>query len=70
MIFFNGFCQNNWSLGHGGLSKIRSLQCYEVLWIHNIDAICTSNIEGNYDVSTMYSSEKAFHPLKKQRILA
>ena len=21
--------------------KIRSLQCYEVLWIHNIDAICT-----------------------------
>ena len=41
MIFFYGFCQNDWSLGNGGLSKIRSLQCYEVLCIHNIDAICT-----------------------------
>ena len=41
-IFFNRFCQNDWSLGNDGLSKIRSLQCYEVLWIHDIDAICNS----------------------------
>ena len=40
MIFFNGLCQNNWLFLNGGLSKIRSLQGYEVLWIHNIDAIC------------------------------
>ena len=42
MIFFNGLCQNNRFLGNSGLSKIRSLQCYEVLWIHNIDGICNN----------------------------
>ena len=40
MVFFNGLCQNNGLLGNGGLSKIRSLHCFEVLWIHIIDAIC------------------------------
>ena len=40
-IFLNGFCKNNWFLGKCGLSKITSLQCYEVLLIHNFDAICT-----------------------------
>ena len=30
----------------GGPLKIRLLQCYEVLWIHNIDAICSISRRG------------------------
>ena len=36
------FNQNNWFLRNCGTLKITLLQCYEVLWIHNIDAICSS----------------------------
>ena len=43
MTFFSNFDQNNSFEGIYGTLKIRLLQCYAVLWIHNIDAIC---IEG------------------------
>ena len=39
--FFDSWYQNNWFLRNSGPSKIRLLQCYVVLWIHNTDAICT-----------------------------
>ena len=42
ITFFNNFCHKNWSLGNGGQLKTRLLQCYVILWIHNIDAICSS----------------------------
>ena len=29
-----------YSLGNARQSKIKLLQCYELLWIHNIDANC------------------------------
>ena len=37
MTFFCSFHQNNQIQGN---LKIGLLQCYEVIWIHNIDAIC------------------------------
>ena len=40
VTFFNGLCRNNYFSGNVELSKMRSIQCYEVLWIHNIDANC------------------------------
>ena len=42
MNLFCSFDQNNKFLGNGGTLKIGLLQCYGVLWIHNIDAICLS----------------------------
>ena len=39
------FYQNNQFLRNHGTLKITLLQCYEVLWIHNIDAICTTKIK-------------------------
>ena len=38
--FFNSFHQNDRFYGDSRPLKIRLLQHYEVLWIHNIDAIC------------------------------
>ena len=39
--FFDNYYLNNCFLRNiGQLLKIRLLQCYVVLWIHNIDAIC------------------------------
>ena len=40
MTFFCSFNQSNQFQGNGEMLKITLLQCYEVLWIHNIDAIC------------------------------
>ena len=40
MTFFCSCYQNNHFQGNVGTLKIRLLQCYEVLWIHNINAIC------------------------------
>ena len=34
------FYQNDRHSRNRGLLKISLLQCYELLWIHNIDAIC------------------------------
>ena len=39
MIFLKSLFQNHRFLWTGGPSKIRLLQCYEILWIHVIDAI-------------------------------
>ena len=33
------FYQNDWLLRNRGPLKIGLIQCHEVLWIHNIDAI-------------------------------
>ena len=38
---FDSWYLNNCFLRSSGPLKIRLLQCYVVLWIHNIDAICT-----------------------------
>ena len=46
MYFFCSFDQNNQFKGNGGSLKISLLQCYEVLWIHNIDLICIPEIPG------------------------
>ena len=40
MTFVCRFDQNNQFQRNGGPLKIRLFQCYEVLWIHNTDAIC------------------------------
>ena len=41
---FNNFChKKKLSLGNGEQLKTGQLQCYVVLWIHNIDAICMFN---------------------------
>ena len=39
-LFINSLCLNNQVLRKSGPLKIGLLQCYGVLWIHNIDAIC------------------------------
>ena len=38
-------------LRSGGPSKIRLLQCYMVLWIHVIDAICTTALDTSMNTS-------------------
>ena len=38
--FFDSLYPNDSFLRNSGPLKIRLLQCYVVLWIHNIDAIC------------------------------
>ena len=35
---------------HSGPLKIRLLQCYVVLWIHNIDAICMLLIQDDFEI--------------------
>ena len=40
MAFFDSLYLNNCFLWDSGSLKIRLLQCYVVLWIHNIDTIC------------------------------
>ena len=40
--FFDSWYLNNRFLRNSGPLKIRLLQCYVVLWIHNIDVICIS----------------------------
>ena len=39
-LFFDSWYLNNRFLRNSRPLKIRFLQCYVVLWIHNIDAIC------------------------------
>ena len=39
--FFDSLYLNNCFLWNSWPLKIRLLQCYVMLWIHNIDAICT-----------------------------
>ena len=41
-IFYKIFYQNDYFLRNSEPLKISLLQCYEALWIHNIDAICTA----------------------------
>ena len=40
MTLFYSFDEYNHFGGNGGTFKVSLLQRYEVLWIHNIDAIC------------------------------
>ena len=46
------FYQNDWLLRNRGPLKIGLIQCHEVLWIHNIDAIC--NIASFFPVDVDY----------------
>ena len=45
------FYQNNWCLRNSGPLKISLFQYYEVLWIHDIDAICTNRVDENFNFS-------------------
>ena len=42
-----------------GTLKIRWLQCYEVLWIHNINAICISSVECDFQDPDKPRSERS-----------
>jgi len=61
--FFYSFDQNNQFEGNERTLKIRLLQCYEVLWIHNIDAICISCIRENQRIT---KEKTDFLPLKNE----
>ena len=41
-------------LGKSGPSKIRLIQCYAVLWIYVIDAICSSPIRNGKEELPIY----------------
>ena len=44
-LLFHGLCQNDWFFQEeeSGLSKVGSLQFYEVLWTHNIVVFCCAD---------------------------
>ena len=62
-IFLQFFYQNIRFLRNRGTLKITVLQCYEVLWIYNIDAICTVSFV------ILSSGRNLFSKLGKSNIL-
>ena len=61
---FKSSHQNDWLLRNYGRLKISLLQSYEVLWIHNIDAICCKeNVFTKFDIALSTSQLKHFHTM-------
>ena len=66
MAFFCIFDQNNQFKGIGGTLKIRLLKCYEVLSIHNIDAICIKT----FPLITFFKASKSIFNVILQKMYA